>query len=159
MKRFQFKFAAVLKLRQARENEALRGLAAAQRAYQAELARKAELLSKLDVALRRREELGAVAVDIQAFHLEQGFIDGIRHRIVQADHAISRAARGVEKSMRTYLHARRETRVIEVLREKAIEEFKKEKAKKEQRELDDLTVMRSRFSSEAVGGGFGEESA
>jgi flagellar FliJ protein len=142
MKRFKFKFAAVLKVRESREENALRTLGQAQQAYQAELAIKAELLSKLKSSLERRESLGIEAIGIDSFQLEQIFITGTKQRIVRQDQAIMRASRTVEKSLRAYLAARKETRMIEVIREKDLKEFKKSQAKKQQKELDELSSMR-----------------
>ena len=148
MKKFKFQFATVLKIRQTREEEALRSLADAQRVYQAELARKSKLISTLSDALVRREGLGVVSIGIDAFQLEQFFIVGTKQRIIQQDQALVRASRGVEKALRAYLHARRQTRMIELLREKQIKEFKKALEKKEQKELDELSVMRMRLKQQ-----------
>ena len=62
--------------------------------------------------------------------------------MIRQDQAIVRASRSVEKALRAYLTARRQTRMIETLREKDYQEFKKMVAKKEQKELDELSAMR-----------------
>src|SRR6185437_15444901 len=125
MRKFRFQFETVLRLRKNRENDALRGLAAAQRAYQVELERKVKLVSDLKEALIRRENLGAEAVRVEAFRTEENFIVGTKQRIVRQDQALVRASRAIEKALRAYLHARRQTRTIELLREKHYAEFKK----------------------------------
>ena len=145
MNKFKFKLETVLQLRRTREEEALRALAQAQRIYQAELAKKAKLLFDLSEALNRRESLGIVAIGIDAFQLEQNFIGGTKQRIVQQNQALVRASRGVEKSLRAYLFTKRQTRTIEILREKQYKEFRKALSKREQKELDELSVMRARF--------------
>lgn len=150
MKKFSFKFEAVLKQRKMREEDALRALGNAQRAYQEELSNKSRLLSTLERSLRRREELGGDAVPALAFQLEEEYIRGTKQRLVRADQAILRASRNVEKALRAYLNARKQSRAIEVLREKAYEEYRRERAKLEQKRLDDLTVMRLRLNQEAV---------
>jgi flagellar export protein FliJ len=143
MRKFRFKFDAILKQRKSREETALRQLADAQRAYQLELARKAELESVLESALVSRETLGQTAVSITAFLLEQDHITGTKQRIIQAQQAITRATRGVEKALRTYLHCRRQTKMMETLYEKHYLEFKRELARKEAKMLEDFAVMRS----------------
>jgi len=143
MKKFRFKFESVFKIRQTREEEVLRALGAAQRAYQEELAEKQQILSELDQSLKRREKLGSETVTINSFQIEQNFITGTKQRIIRQDQAIVRASRTVEKALRAYLFARRQTRMIEILREKDFAEFKKAVAKKEQKELDELSVMRT----------------
>jgi flagellar protein FliJ len=148
MRKFKFKFDTLLKARKNREEDALRVLGEAQRVYQGELARKAGLEKQLEEGLIRRESLGARGTGISAFLLEQDYITGTKQWIIQAQQAIVRASRGVEKALRTYLHARRQTRVMELIYEKHYVEFKKERAKKEQKELEDFAVMRSRFKSD-----------
>lgn len=148
MKRFRFQFETVLKARKSREEDMLRALGAAQQAYQSELRAKGALLSDLDLSLKRRETLGIEPVGPLAFRLEEDFISGQKQRLTRADQAILRASRGVEKALRGYLHARRQTRMIEVLREKAFEEYKKARAKTEQKQLDDMIVMRARLREE-----------
>jgi len=145
MKKFRFKFSAILNLRKTREEEALRALGAAQRVYQAALADKARLLADLEAALIRRENLGKDAIDILPFQLEEEFINGTKHRIVHADRCIVRASRGVEKALRVYLHARRQTRMMETLYDKNHAEFRKAEGKREQKMMDDLSIMRERL--------------
>lgn len=147
MKKFEFKFAAVLRQRKVREEESLRALGRAQRAYQAELANKARLLAELENSLQRRENLGQVPISPLAFQLEDEFISGSKHWIRRADQVILRASKAVEKALRAYLTARRQTTMIERLREKAYEEYRRERAKYEQKQQDDLAVMRNRFAS------------
>jgi flagellar export protein FliJ len=146
MARFQFKFATVERVRKQREEEALRVLGDMQRAYQAAISHKNKLLSDLAEALVRRENLGQKPVGIVAFKTEQDFIVGTKQRALQADQRILRARRSVEKALRTYMAARQQTRMVEVLREKAFADWRKEQAKKEQRQLDELYVMRARMA-------------
>lgn len=148
MKKFRFKFSTLEKARKAAQDQAMRVLAESQRAYQAATEHKLMLQTRLQGALIRRESLGAEATSVTAFLLENDFIVGTKHRIVQAEQGIFRARKGVEKSLRNYLVARRQTRAIEMLREKAFLEFKREVAKREQRDLDDLTLMRDRLKRE-----------
>jgi flagellar export protein FliJ len=58
----------------------------------------------------------------------------------------------VEKALRAYLLARRQTRVIERLRERDQEEFRRELSKREQKVLDDQTSMRFGLASRMEGG-------
>ena len=85
---------------------------------------------------------------IANFKVEEDFILGTKQRIIQADHVIDRAKRGVEKALRAYLFFRRQTRMIEILQEKAYQEFRKKVARREQKEIDDLVIMRFRMEAE-----------
>lgn len=125
------------------EDAALRALGEAQRVFQSAVARKQAFSRELENALIRRERLGEQPIGAQAFLLENDFISGTKQRIIQSEQAIFRASKGVEKALRNYLHARRQTRAIEVLREKHFAEFKKELAKQEQKRVEDLYVMRA----------------
>lgn len=145
MRRFRFQFETVLTARKTREEEALRALGLAQQAYQGELRIKAALSNDLEASLRRRESLGIDPIGAAAFQLEDDFISGQKHRLIRAEQAILRASRGVEKALRHYLSTKRQTRMIETLREKAYLDFKKALAKYEQKQADEMTVMRDRL--------------
>ena len=47
-----------------------------------------------------------------------------------------------------YLFTKRQTRTIEIIKEKDFVAFKKAKTKKEQKELDELSVMRARLKDQ-----------
>lgn len=148
MKRFKFKFQTVLDARKASEQEALRMLAVAQKAYQLEIDRKNFWISELQKALQGRESAAQHPTEISFYKIQQDYVVGSKQRIIQADHAISRASRGVEKALRAYLHARRQTKMMETLSEKDFLQFKKDLAKKEQKDLDDLMIMRAHLKEE-----------
>ena len=144
MRKFLFRFATVLKARRAREEECLRLLGAAQRQYQAELERKRGLQRALEGSLLRREELGAgTAAAPVDFALEHDFIVGTKQRLIQQEQAILRASRAVEKALRAYLLAKRQTRMFETLHDREYAEHRKREQKREQRAQDDLSVMRA----------------
>jgi flagellar export protein FliJ len=148
MKKFLFKFATVLEVRKSREREALVALGGAQRAYQQAQNEKLELQNTLHDSLVRRENLGQDATPILSFHLEQNYIVGTKQRIIKADQAIVRASRGVEKALRAYLLARKQTRMIEVLEDKARAEFRAESNRHERKQQDELATMRARLRLE-----------
>jgi flagellar export protein FliJ len=152
MKKFQFRFESVLMVRKRREEESLLSLAATQRAYQEEIAKKNHLISELKVGLGRREKLGHVPTPIAAFLAEDDYIVGTKQRIIQADQAIFRAHRWVEKALRAYLHARTQTKALETLYAQEYADFKKAAQKKEQKDQDDLNLMRFRINKERAAG-------
>ncbi|HAR41894.1 MAG TPA: flagellar export protein FliJ [Bdellovibrionales bacterium] len=150
MAKFKFKFETILKLRKNREEDALRNLGAAQSAYQAEVARKAQLQKELENALIRRENMGASPMTILPFQMEQDFITGTKQRILHAERDIARATRVVEKALRIYLHARRQTKMLELVYEKEYKEFRRAQAKREQKLLDDMVIMRDRLKEKVA---------
>ncbi|MBC7690451.1 MAG: flagellar export protein FliJ [Methylotenera sp.] len=150
MKRFRFKFTAVEKVRQSRQDEALRVLAQAQSMFQEATTFKNRLVQALNDSLLRRENLGREFTSVMAFQLENSFLAGQRVRILQAENFIKKASKNVEKCLRAYLVTRRELKMIEVLREKAFAEFRKEKNKQEQKVTDDIYISRANLNQAGV---------
>lgn len=150
MKRFKFKFVLVLENRKQNEQQALLLLSQKQRAFQLEIAKKEFFNQKLSRSLDRREGLGSTAVSIVEFHSEQNYIEGMKQRMIQADHRILKANREMERARFRYLDTRKRTKMIESLKDKKLIEFKKEKSKKEQKDLDDLIVMRFRLKEDLL---------
>ena len=159
MKRFKFSFETLEKVRKARENEALRVLAEAQTKQRLAVEEKNRFISDLHGSLERRAAIASgtqnlIGIGTSPLQIEDLFIEGQKIRIQRQETVIFRAMKQVEKAMRAYLLTRRATRMIERLREKALEEHRAAVKKFEQRELDDLILMRNRFKDPA-----GKESA
>jgi flagellar FliJ protein len=142
MKKFRFKLETVLKARKSNELDALRQLAEAQKKFQAETENKKMILAQLDQSLDERGRLGQVPTAGSSFHVTQTFILGTQQKVIRADQAIVRATRGVEKALRFYLNARKLSRMIETLRDTAYQEYRKLLNKQEQKDQDDLSIMR-----------------
>lgn len=149
MKRFRFRLEAVERVRRAKEQETLRGLALAQAKYQDALGAKRKIFEDNERALVRREGLAKAAQPILAYQIESEFIAGNRQRIAQSDQAIFRARKFVEKALREVMLAKRALRAIELLREKAYAEFKAALRKREQKELEEVYVSLPRVGEES----------
>lgn len=145
MKKFKFKFDSVEKVRQIKEKETHRELAKTQDLLRTFRTHKETLIQDLKQALIRRENLGKDPISVVVFQTEEDFIRGTKQRIIQADQAILRASRSVEKAMKKFLEARRQLRMLEVLREKEKAHHRDERRKYEQKNLDDLYTMRFRL--------------
>jgi flagellar export protein FliJ len=145
MKKFKFKYEAVEKVRKNREQEMLRALVRAQESLKSEKKTKEKLMKELDKSLTRREELGVVPVGPHAFQIEDDYIVGTKQRALKIDQAIFRTSKAVEKAMKNYLLSKRQSRTMEVLKEKSSAEYKDIKRKNEQKELDNFYIMRFRF--------------
>lgn len=148
MRKFRFHLQTVLDLRKRAEDEALRAVGLAQQQLVAENARRERCLADLTESHRQLEALGGTVASGRDYQTQQVFIEGTHHRIRLAEHAILRASRSVEKAMHAFLIAKRRTRAIEVLRERAQAEHKRQVARKEFKEQDDINVMRSRILPE-----------
>lgn len=144
MKKFVFRLESVRKFREQKEHEALRYLSEAKRLLIVETEKKDSLVREMNESRVRLENLGKQPTGINNFQLEQDFINGSRKRIEQAVIAIKRAERTVEKATEYYLHTKKNKEILEVLKEKEIEKFRKEKIKHETKEMNDLYVIRSK---------------
>jgi flagellar FliJ protein len=143
MKRFKFRLEAVETIRKHKEQDALQVLGRARRELQLILARKSQLESTLADALLRRESLADSPSNSHEFAIIEQFITGTRLRVRQAEQHASRALRVVERATRGYMHARRDCLVIDTIRESDLQEFRKERARAEMREMDDLSSIRA----------------
>lgn len=143
MKRFRFRLQAVEQVRRNDELIALRGLATAQRALQREIQAKNDLVAVLTKTAERRQALSDRPVVAAEYAIHEARILGTKKRILAAGYAIRRAKKAVEQALAIVLVKRRALRAIEVLKEKAFEEFKRERIRYEAKQLDDLNVMRS----------------
>ncbi len=148
MAKFKFSLAAVERVRIQKEQMALEEMSSYQRIYQEKIAAKKDLLDKKQKAFEEKNSLSAQASSIIKFQLVEEYIDGLKQHIIRADQAIIRARRFLDQAMRKYILARRERKMIDRLKEKALEAFKLEQARAEQKQLDDLVTMRSRLSHE-----------
>jgi flagellar FliJ protein len=154
MKRFKFSLETVEKVRKIRADETLAVLATARNALSAEIAQKTQLLRELANSVARREHFSTseqqqiTALDLQ---LEQALIQGHKIRIEHADRAIVRAQKRVDKALHAHLEAKRRHRSVEMLREKKLAEYRAERKRWEQKQLEDLQVMRAQMVSEVQG--------
>ena len=147
-KKFRFRLEAVEKVRRAKEQETLRVLAAAQIKYQEALNHKQRLMEETHAALLRRENLATTSQPVLAYQLENEFINGNKMRILQADQAIFRVRKTVEKALKEVILAKRAVKALEKLREKAYAEYKTEVRKYEQKQTEELYVSRQRLVME-----------
>ena len=143
MKRFKFRLEAVETIRKRKEEDALQLLARARGELQTAIDRRNSLSSALAQALDRRAALANSAVSPDVFAVEEAFISGTKVRIQHAEIQIHRANRIVERATRAYLHARRDTTVIEKIKESDLQEFKKERSRAEMKEADELSSIRA----------------
>lgn len=143
MKKFRFRLEAVEQVRRNDELVAMRSLATAQRALQREIQLKNDLVKLLGKTAEQRQDLSNQIVGPSAYAIHESLILGTKKRIIAAGYSIRRAKKAVEQALGILLTKRRALRAIEILREKALENFKKERARYEAKQLDDLQVMRA----------------
>lgn len=146
MAKFKFKLETVEKVRLQKEQKMLEELSRCQRAFQEKIAFKKELLQKKQDAFLAKNELVSRDSIINDIRVMEDYITGLKVQIIRADQAIIRARRFLDQAMRHFVIARRERLMIDRLKEKAMEEFKHEQSRLEQKFFDDLMTMRSRLN-------------
>lgn len=148
MRKFQFRFSSVLDLRKKKQDEALKLLSSAQKAYFDELIKKRDLMLELSKSSERIEGLSGVSIPVVAYQLEHDYIAGTKRRILQANQAVYRASRAVERAQKAFQHAKQQCRMMEILMEKAYAEFHERAKLLELRRIDEISVMRARLNKE-----------
>ena len=146
MAKFKFKLETVEKVRLQKEQKMLEELSISQRNYQEKISAKKAILEKKQNAFTQKNELVSKAAVINDIRLIEDYITGLKVQVVRADQAIIRARRFLDQAMRNFIQARRERMMIDRLKEKAMEEFKLETSRLEQKVLDDLMTMRARLN-------------
>jgi flagellar FliJ protein len=146
MAKFKFHLESVEKIRIQKEQKLLEELSESQRVYQSKISEKRALLLKKQEAFEKKNEMASRDTSINEIRLVEDHITGLKARMIKADQAIIRARRFLEQAMRHYILARKERMMMDRLKEKALEEFKREQARLDQRKLDDLITMRARLN-------------
>jgi flagellar FliJ protein len=142
---FRFRLEKVLVHRRRLEDEAKREFIIAQAATNKALSDLEALYVAIDVARSRGHEMQVGTSDHRMAPTLQNidsFINGQKIRI-ERQRAVIRDLKSTEERMHELLvEASKEKKTLEKLREKHLEEYRAELARKEQAELDDLAIMR-----------------
>lgn len=139
MAKFIYRMQNILNIKEKLETQAKNEFAEAR-------ARLDEELEKLEAIKQRRagyEEEGrmlrASAINIQDLNDNKYALDRMDEQIIAQTEEIHRAERVLEKARVKLTEAMQETKVQVKLREKAFEQFKKDLAAEESKEVDELT--------------------
>jgi len=144
MKKFKFRYQNISDLRDRQEKKALSEFAQAQKAYRAELEKKATLLENLNKAIQERENLSKLKSEINQYQIIQKFIDGQKVRILQQDQAIFRTGKILEKKYELFLNSRKNKKIMDKLHERELEKHKELEKKHEAKELDFIYTTKSK---------------
>ncbi len=151
MKKFKFSLEAVEKVRIQKEQDALSELARVQAVYQQKINEKSALVEKKRLGMELSRLVSGKQTTIEAYRIQELHLQGLNLQILRSDQAIVRTRRFLDQALRNVIKSRRELRMIEKLKEKAIEEYKQERSKKDQKDLDDLISMRAHLSEFLTG--------
>lgn len=138
MRKFDFRFSSLLDHRRFLEESSLNKVGLSTQALEIAKEQRIEALKWLEQALMKREELGRIPTASTDFLIHDKFVLGLKHQLAQKEKEIIKSERELEKSLRAYLFAKRRTRTIEILKEKAYQDFYGKARKLQQKELDEF---------------------
>lgn len=142
---FRFRLQKVLDHRLRLEDEAKREYLAAQANTLEAIRLLEQLYVAIDVARQRGHELVTGGPDLRMTPTLQHtdlFINGQKIRIERQRTKVRELKTIEEEKQELLAQAAREKKTLEKLREKHLQEYRKERDRKEQEEADDLSVMR-----------------
>ena len=138
-KKFNFRLAAVLKVRQAKEDERKRELGEIQ-------ARANSILDQIETGRTEREnavgeldnQRKAEITDVTQMRLYQQFIASMDNNISRLNGSLEAMEGQIEAKRRELAEAAKERRTLELLEERDYESWQKEMQKTESAELDEI---------------------
>ena len=138
MKRFQFRLQNVLNYREKIERQHELVFA---RAVQTVQAQQRQLMSLYELTSEAMEDMrrqGSDKVDVVALRQERLYLTSVRRKIAEAIKRLRVLEHELERARRSFIDARKDRRVLELLRQKRRTEYQYEADRQEQKELDEV---------------------
>jgi flagellar protein FliJ len=139
---FRFPLQALLHLRQSLEHQQELRLRAANQ----QVARVRYALEQLDGRVRQTQTLfsqnlagGTTGAELSFLRTTEGLLHAQRQEV---EHELSRCQHVRDQQERVFRQARRERETFESLRDEQLRDYEREQARRQQRQLDDLFLMR-----------------
>ncbi len=146
---FRFPLQALLHFRQSVEHQQELRLRAANQ----QVARVRHALEQLDGRIRHTQTLasqylaaGTTGAELSFLRTREGFLHAQRQEV---EHELVRCQHVRDQQERIFRQARRERETFESLRDEQLHNYEREQARREQRRLDDLFLMRKTYLKEA----------
>jgi flagellar FliJ protein len=146
-KRFIFRLAPILKIRDAKKKDAQRLLGKRMGELKALQDRLHSLKEAWDDAFNRRRTQQGQPIDIDLWRSIESFLASVERRIEETYAEIAKAQALVDEAKKALVKAHREHLTLDRLRERRKEEHDLEVAKDEQRQADELAILRYQFKS------------
>lgn len=138
MKRYRFSLEKVLAYRRLREEEELRRLASAYRRRQQAQA----LLAAYREDLVREQEVAAGALELEEWQHREAYLQAAFDRVKKQEGAVASLEVEVRRLEAQATRAAQEREALERLKERQQALFWYEEGRREQREMDELTLVR-----------------
>ncbi len=146
--RFAFRFETLLRLRKQREDERKRVVAARLRQIGDLMERRNNLVSAIDGQTESlRSALRGGAVDVDQVRWGRHWLTHLRRGVLDTDAELSGQRAMLAQERATLVVARKDTEVLGRLRERRLEAWNVEAARREQIESDEMNTLRFAHAS------------
>jgi flagellar FliJ protein len=149
-KRFNFRLAPLLKIREAKKKDAQRLLGRRMGALRLLQDRLQSLKEAQSNAFGQRRVRQGQPVDLDMWRSIERFLAFTERRIEETNAEIETAQALADEARKALMEAHREHLTLERLRERRKEQYDLEVAKEEQRQSDELALLRYQFKSLAA---------
>ena len=138
MRRFQFRLQSVLNYREQAEHQRELMFARAVQTVQAQQRRLMELSELTSESVENIREHGSERVDMVALRQEGRYLASVRKRIARAIGHLRVIEDELDRARLGFIDARKGRRVLELLRERRVTEYRHEADLENQRDLDEI---------------------
>jgi flagellar FliJ protein len=146
-KRFTFRLAPLLKIREAKKKDAQRLLGKRMGELKVLQDRLHSLKEAWDDAFGRRRAQQGQPIDLDFWRSIEKFLASVERRIEETGAEMAKAQALVDEARKALTKAHREHLTLDRLRERRKEQYDLEVANEEQRQADELAIMRYQFKS------------
>ncbi len=145
LKKFTFKLDPLLRVRKIEENRALAELAKVMLRVNAQESARTEAMRLFEEEIDRfeREQRDNPRFDLTTWQIYDRYLERLDNEAVEAAKKLEEIRPEMEAEMAKVMEARRQRRVVEIIKERARAEYDKEYRKAERRELEELNRRRN----------------
>ena len=139
MKRFHFRLDALLDMKKRAEEDVKKELAKKNAEIASARKEREDIGARLSVFLVEEKEQRLRVLDLLALRFSISYRGHLQREMADRDRLLEKLAAEAERIRLRLVAARKETRVLELLREKRLARWKKEYRKEEREYLDDVS--------------------
>ena len=140
-KAFRFRLEPVLRYRQHLEEEKKRALADARKAVMQQNHDLMELLMEENEGKKRFRKAKMEAKEVRQLRLQEQYLNAVARRIRLEFEELQKKLLAEELARRELVHARKQVRALERLRERRKDQYHYELGRSEQKELDEIGLQ------------------
>jgi flagellar FliJ protein len=139
MKRFRFRLEALLDIKKRAEEEVKKELAGKNNEIQTARRQRGELAARLESFYADEKQQRLRVLNLLALRFSISYRGQLQKEIVDKDRCLANLASELDQLRVKLTQARKECKVLEMLREKKLAHWKKERGKEEQEYIDDVS--------------------